>query len=100
MATRPKSAEAAAGARVETPWGRARLVDEIAVPQRAADRRFASLVQLLETESGEQLVRFAYATGGAARRGPVTLRARDVERLHAALAEHRDLARALGLGAA
>ncbi len=100
MATKPKPARAAAPARVETPWGRATLVDEIAVRQRAADRRFASLVQLLEIESGEQLVRFAYATGGAARRGPVTLRARDVERLHAALADHPDLARALGLGAA
>jgi hypothetical protein len=54
-------------------------------------------VQLLEGGSGEQLVRFAYSTGGAARRGPVTLRARDLERLRAALAEHPALAATLGL---
>ncbi len=45
-------------------------------------------------------MRFAYSTGGAARRGPVTLRARDVERLHAALAKTPQLAGVLGLGAA
>jgi hypothetical protein len=83
--------------RITTPWGRASLLDEVTIPQRAADRRFASLVQLLETDGGERLVRFAYATGGAARRGPVTLRGRDLERLRAALAEHRELAEAFGL---
>jgi hypothetical protein len=54
-------------------------------------------VQLLENDRGERLVRFAYATTGTARRGPVTLRARDLERLRAALAEHAELAAALGL---
>jgi hypothetical protein len=83
---------------VSTPWGRAALVDELTLPQRAGERRFASLVQLLEGVKGEQLVRFAYSTGGTARRGPVTLRARDVERLRAALAEHPALAATLGLG--
>jgi hypothetical protein len=86
--------------RAATPWGRATLVEEVTIPQRAGERRFASLVQLLETDSGERLVRIAYATGGAARRGPVTLRARDVERLRAALGEHPALAEALDLGAA
>lgn len=81
-----------------TPWGRAALVDEVTVQQRAGERRFSSLVQLLEDERGERLVRFAYSTGGAARRGPVTLRARDLERLHAALVEHPELAATLGLG--
>lgn len=71
---------------VSTPWGKATAIEELAVAQRAGGRRFSSLVQLLETERGERLVRFAYTTGGTARRGPVTLRARDVERLHAALA--------------
>jgi hypothetical protein len=87
----------APASRITTPWGRASLLDEVTIPQRAADRRFSSLVQLLETDGGERLVRFAYATGGAARRGPVTLRGRDLERLRAALAEHRELAEALGL---
>src|SRR6185312_11017538 len=35
---------------------------------------------------------------GAARRGPVTLRLRDLERLRAALAEHPELAEVLRLG--
>jgi hypothetical protein len=80
-----------------TPWGPATLVEELKLDQRAGDRRFASLVQLLETGSGEQLIRFAYSTGGVARRGPVTLRARDVERLRRALAEYPRLSGALGL---
>jgi hypothetical protein len=80
-----------------TPWGPATVVDELSLQQRAGDKRFASIVQLLDA-GGEQLVRFAYATGGSARRGPVTLRARDLERLHAELAKHPELAAALGLG--
>src|SRR5665647_1295863 len=31
-----------------TPWGRAELVEELTVRQQAGDRRFASVVQLLE----------------------------------------------------
>jgi len=54
-------------------------------PQQQAGKRFASLVQLLETPKGETLVRFAYSTGGTARRGPVTFRNRDLERLRRAL---------------
>ena len=80
-----------------TPWGQATLLEELKLDQRAGDRRFSSLVQLLETKSGEQLVRFAYSTGGTARRGPVTLRARDVARLRDALAEYPGLSAALGL---
>ena len=80
-----------------TPWGPARLVEELSLPQRAGDKRFVSLVQLLENEKGERLIRFAYSTGGSARRGPVTLRARDLDRLRNALADHPGLAAALGL---
>ena len=80
-----------------TPWGRATVVEELKLDQRVGDRRFASLVQLLETKSGEQLVRFAYSTDGAVRRGPVTLRERDVARLRDALAEYPGLSGALGL---
>jgi hypothetical protein len=80
-----------------TPWGQATLVDEVKLPQQASGRRFASLVQLLEGPDGERLVRFAYATGGVTRRGPVTLRVRDVERLREALHDHPDLASALGI---
>ena len=65
------------------------------MPQRAGDRRFSVLVQLLEASDGERLVRIAYATSGTARRGPVTMRARDLERLRAALGRAPVLAEAL-----
>jgi hypothetical protein len=74
-----------------TPWGPATLIEELSVQQRAGDRRFASVVQLLEAKSGERLVRFAYSTDGTARRGPVTLRARDIEKLREALGKHPGL---------
>jgi hypothetical protein len=85
-------------AKIVTPWGRAILVESLTVRQQAGERRFASVVELLENDRGERLVRFAYSTGGVARRGPVTLRARDLERLHAALAKTPELADALGIG--
>jgi hypothetical protein len=81
-----------------TPWGPATLIAEVTVLQRAGEKRFASLVQLLEDERGEAVVRFAYSTGGVARRGPVTLRARDLERLRVAVKRHAGLAQALGWG--
>jgi hypothetical protein len=82
-----------------TPWGPATLVEELTVPQRSGNKRFASVVQLLEGVKGERLVRFAYSTDGTARRGPVTLRERDVERLVSGLAGCPQLAETLGLGA-
>jgi hypothetical protein len=80
-----------------TPWGQAQLLEELTLRQQAGERKFASLVQLLETRDGERLVRFAYTTDGAVRRGPITLRQRDVARLHALLAKHPGLSEALGL---
>ena len=82
---------------VATPFGAAAVVEEVSVPQRTGDKRFAVLVQLLEAGTGERLVRFAYTTEGSARRGPVTMRARDIERLRAALARAPVLGEALGL---
>jgi hypothetical protein len=81
-----------------TPWGAATVVEELRLQQRAGDKRFSSIVQLLEDARGERLVRFAYTTDGTVRRGPVTLRARDLEKLTAALADTPELAAALGLG--
>ena len=78
-----------------TPWGPATLVEELSLPQRSGEKRFSSVVQLLEGPKGEQLVRFAYSTGGNARRGPVTLRARDLERLAQGLSGRPRLAAAL-----
>jgi hypothetical protein len=89
---------AANGRTAATPWGPAALIEEVAVPQRAGDKRFSVVVQLLETRSGERLVRYAYTTAGSARRGPVTMRARDLERLRAALERAPVLREALGLG--
>jgi hypothetical protein len=80
-----------------TPWGQAELVEELKLAQTAGGKRFASLVQLLEAPGGEVLVRLAYATSGSARRGPVTLRARDLQRLREGLAERPRLAEVLGL---
>ena len=81
-----------------TPWGPAEVVEELTVPQRAGDTRFTTVVQVLRDRKGEEFVRFAYSTDGSARRGPVTLRGRDLERFRAALAEHPAIAAALGLG--
>ncbi len=80
-----------------TPWGVAVVVDEAKVAQRVGDKRFATVVQLLEAPGGEPLVRIAYTTDGIARRGPVTLRARDLERLRAAVEARPVLAAAIGL---
>ena len=82
---------------ISTPWGPATLVEEVAIPQEADAREFASLVQLLEGTDGDRLVRFAYTTDGSVRRGPVTLRAGDLERLREGLGGRKALARALGI---
>jgi hypothetical protein len=99
--TTPKTGNAKTGkqakaARVATPWGAANVVERLTVPQRAGERRFASFVELLEIGDGERLVRFAYSTDGVGRRGPVTLRARDVERLQKELGRTPALAALLG----
>jgi hypothetical protein len=80
---------------ITTLWGKATLVDEVKLQQRAGEKRFASLVQLLEDENGDRLVRFAYTTDGVTRRGPVTLRGTDLERLRKALDDHDALAAVL-----
>ena len=72
-------------AKTATPFGTATLVERVTLNQRAGERRFSSVVELLETERGERLVRVAYSTDGVVRRGPVTLRARDLDRLRDAL---------------
>ena len=83
---------------VATPWGRSVVVEELKVAQQAGDKRFATVVQLLESKAGEVLVRIAYTNDGVVRRGPVTLRPRDVERLNALLGARPKLAEALGRG--
>jgi len=82
-----------------TPWGKAALVDEVVVPQQAPGRAFSTHVQLLETETGERLVRMAYSTAenGHVRRGPVTMAAEDLAKLLDELAGHPELAAAFRL---
>jgi hypothetical protein len=80
-----------------TPWGRAEVLEELRVAQRAGERRFETVVQLLVDGKGEELVRFAYSTDGTGRRGPVTLHGRDLERFRRAVGEHPRIAAALGL---
>ena len=94
-----KAVKETRAARVATPWGHASVLEELRVPQRSGDRRFETLVQLLGDEKGGELVRFAYTTGGTARRGPVTLRGRDLERLRRELGSRPRLAGALGFAA-
>jgi len=96
-ARKPAENRAPSPPKIVTPWGAAAVVEELVLNQTAGDRKFASLVQLLETPRGERLVRFAYSTGGTARRGPVTLRKRDLDRLRTALADRPGLADALGV---
>jgi hypothetical protein len=83
-------------ASVTTPWGPATPLECVRLQQQAGDKRFSSLVELLETGRGERLLRFAYTTDGVVRRGPVTLRVRDVVRLRKELAKRPALADALG----
>jgi hypothetical protein len=78
-----------------TPWGNASVVEEVIVRQGSAEKEFATMVQLLEGEDGESLVRFAYSSGGAARRGPVTFRPADLHRLRKALVKTPRLRAAL-----
>ena len=83
-------------AKTATPFGAATLVERVTLNQRAGERRFSSVVELLETERGERLVRVAYSTDGVVRLGPVTLRARDLDRLRDALEKAPALAAVLG----
>lgn len=68
-----------------TPWGKGEQVALARIEQRAGERRFATLLEVVELPSGERLVRLAYSTDGRSRRGPVTLRERDLERLRSAI---------------
>jgi hypothetical protein len=79
-----------------TPWGKAEVVDELTVKQRADGKDFASVVQLMEG-GGELLVRFSYTTSGTMRRGPVTFRGKDLDKLRRELAKHPRIAEALGV---
>ena len=83
--------------RAATPWGPALVVERLALPQRVGEKRFASLLELLELANGERLVRIAYSTDGVVRRGPVTLRERDLTRLHTELDRRPGLAELLRL---
>jgi len=84
-------------ARTATPWGPAIVLERLSLPQRVGDKRFSSVLELLETGNGERLLRFAYSTDGVVRRGPVTLRERDLTRLRTELDRRPALAELLRL---
>jgi hypothetical protein len=90
-------ANGAKPARTATPWGTAIVLERLSLPQRVGDKRFSSVLELLETENGERLLRFAYSTDGVVRRGPVTLRERDLTRLRTELDRRPALAELLWL---
>ena len=81
-----------------TAWGPAKVVEEVKLAQRVDGKAYAAHVQLLEDAAGEWYVRFAYSTDGTARRGPLTLRGADVERLRKALGKKPRLRAALDFG--
>jgi hypothetical protein len=83
--------------RAATPWGPALVVERLALAQRVGEKRFTSVLELLELPSGERLVRVAYSTDGVVRRGPVTLRERDLTRLRKELDRRPGLAELLRL---
>jgi len=82
---------------VMTAFGRAEVAEQVTLKQRVNGKQFATIVELLEDEKGGWLVRFAYSTDGTARRGPVTLRGADVERLRVALRKTPRLRALLGI---
>jgi hypothetical protein len=86
-------------AKTATPFGRATMLERVSLPQTVGGKRFTTVLELLETDRGDRLVRVAYTTDGAVRRGPVTLRPRDLGRLREALTKTPELAGLLREGA-
>jgi hypothetical protein len=80
-----------------TPWGRAAIVEEVAVDHDTGERRYDAIVQLLETRDGVQLVRFGSRANGAQRLNCLTLRADELQALEEALIETERLASVLRL---
>jgi hypothetical protein len=80
-----------------TPWGRAAIVEEVAVDHDTGERRYDAIVQLLETRDGVQLVRFGSRANGAQRLNCLTLRADELQALEEALIETQRLASVLRL---
>src|ERR1044072_2325692 len=83
---------------VTTAFGKAEIAEKVTLKQRVNGKQFSTLVQLLEDDKGECLMWFVYATDGVARRGPVTLRGTDVERLRVALRKTPRLQALLRMG--
>jgi hypothetical protein len=83
--------------KVATPWGAAEVVEEVRVAQRTSDKRFTTIVQLLAGANDEPFVRIAYTTDGVARRGPVTLKLRELGRVLDDVADQPGLAAAFRL---
>jgi hypothetical protein len=83
---------------VSTAFGKAEVAEQVSLKHRVNGKQFSTLVELLEDDNGNWLVRFAYSTDGTIRRGPVTFRAADLERLRVALRKTPRLCALLGIG--
>jgi hypothetical protein len=83
---------------VTTAFGQADVVEEVKLQQRVDGKAWTTHVQLLESKDGDWYVRFAYSTDSSVRRGPVTLRGSDLERLRKQLEKKPRLRTALGFG--
>lgn len=75
----------------KTAFGEATIAEQIVVDQGD----YQAMVELLDGEDGEQLVRFAYSTDGRVRRGPLTLREKDLAKIRKALTKTGRLREAL-----
>lgn len=76
------------------------MIERVSLSQAVDGKRFATVLELLETDRGDRLVRVAYTTDGSVRRGPVTLRPRDLARLREAIGKTPALAELLTGGGA
>jgi hypothetical protein len=69
------------GKRVQLPWGPATVEEETTIAASAKERELELGVARLSGADGEQMLRFFYRTEGRTARGPLTLRAGEIDAL-------------------
>jgi len=69
------------GKKVQLPWGKATVEEEVTVAGSSSERAMELGVARLSGEDGEQMLRFFYRTDGRMVRGPLTLRPAEVAAL-------------------
>ena len=87
------------GRKVQLPWGRATVEEEVTVAGGSGERATELGIARLSGEDGEQMLRFFYRADGRMVRGPLTLRPAEVAALALALRKQPALRRLVaGLG--